>query len=165
MNKLDFVELININQDYENYNLYLKAKGFVMENNENSLKILFINEFNEGDYAFVDIFKEDLILSEKQPPKQVVEFLKINLKNFNPREKGFKSRTFKAYQQVKLLVEDDKYSKFGVHKGDIGTIMEDVAIQDHILVDFGRLDENNEYYGDCISVKLKDVIILQNEKE
>ena len=44
MNKLDFVELININQEYENYNLYLKAKGFVMENNENSLKILFINE-------------------------------------------------------------------------------------------------------------------------
>lgn len=161
MNKLDFVELKNINKRYEDYNLYLNAKGFVMENYERTLKVLFFNEFNEGDYAFVEISKADLRLAEKQPSMQFVAYLKTNLQNFNPKEKGFKPRNFKAYQQVKLLIEDEKYSKFGVHKGDDGTIMEDVALQDYILVDFGRLDENNNYCGDCISVKLKDVKIVE----
>ena len=41
--------------------------------------------------------------------------------------------------------------------------MEDVAVQDYILVDFGRLDENNNYYGDCISVKLKDIKIIKKD--
>ena len=42
--------------------------------------------------------------------------------------------------------------------------MEDYAVKDYVLVDFGRLDENNNYYGDCISVKLKDVKILEENK-
>ena len=36
----------------------------------------------------------------------------------------------------------------------------DVAVQDYILVDFDRLDEDNNYCGDCISVNLKDVKVL-----
>ena len=56
-------------------------------------------------------------------------------------------------------MDNEKYAEFDVHKGDIGTIMEDVAVQDYILVDFGSLDENNNYHGDCISVRLNDVKI------
>ena len=68
-------------------------------------------------------------------------------------------KIFKAFQQVELLVDNKKYAEFDVHKGDKGTIMEDVAVQDYILVDFGSLDENNNYHGDCISVRLNDVKI------
>lgn len=154
MNKFDFVELTNIKEAYETYNLYLKVKGFVIENCGKSSRVLFFNGFNEGDYAFVNINNEDLKLIEEQPPKQLIDFIKNNLQKFDLKEKGFKPKKFKAYQRVELIVEDDKYTKFNVHKGNIGTIMEDVAVQDYILVDFGRLDANNNYYGDCISVKI-----------
>ena len=165
MKELDFVELINLNKTYEEYNLYLNSKGFVIKSDEKVSKILFFNEYNEGDYAFVEILNEDLKLTKEQPPIQLKELIEKNLQNFMPKEKGFKSRTFKAFQQVELLVDNEKYAKFDVHKGDIGTIMEDVAVQDYILVDFGRLDENNNYHGDCISVKLSDIKILEENKD
>ena len=165
MKKFDFVELINLNKHYEGYNLYLNAKGFVIKSDENVSKILFFNEYNEGDYAFVEILNEDLILTKEQPPIQLKELIENNLQSFTLKEKGFKPKTFKAFQQVKLLVDNEKYAEFDVHKGDIGTIMEDVAVQDYILVDFGNLDENNNYHGDCISVRLKDVKILEENKD
>lgn len=164
MNEFDLVKLINMKEIYKKYNLHLNVKGFVKEEYDKSSKIFFINEFNEGDYAFVEIFNEDLKLTKEQPPKQFVEFLQTNMQNFPLKEKGFKPRTFKAYQQVELMVEDKKYAKFGVHKGDVGTIMEDVAVQDSLLVDFGRLDENNNYLGDCISVKIGDIKLFERSK-
>lgn len=161
MNKFDFVELIELKDAYKTYNLYSNAKGFVIESYDKSSKILFFNEFNEGDYAFLKIFNEDLKISKEQPSKQFIDFMKSNVERFTLREKGFKLRKFKAYERVELIVEDEKYTKAGIHKGDIGTIMEDVAVKDNMLVDFGRLDENNNYFGDCISVKIDDIKIRE----
>lgn len=161
MNKFDFVELTNIKKVYETYNLYLHVKGFIIENCGSTSKVLFFNKFNEGDYAFVNIINEDLKLVEEQPPKQLIDFIKSNLQNFNMKEKGFKLKEFNAYQKVELIVEDEKYTKFGIHKGDIGTIMEDVEVQNYLLVDFGRLDENNNYYGDCILVKIDHLKLVK----
>ncbi len=157
MNRFDFVELINLKEEYNAYNLYLNAKGFVIESYEESSKIFFFNAFNEGDYAFVEVLNEDLKPTKEQPSKLLKDMIEKDLNKFTPKEKGFKPKKFKAYEQVQLLVEEERYAKYGVHKGDIGTIMEDVEIQDCILVDFGRLDENNNYYGDCISVKIDDI--------
>ena len=165
MKKLDFVELIKLDKTYKVYNLYLNAKGFVIKSDETTSKILFFNEYNEGDYAFVEISNKDLQLTKEQPPIQLKELIESNLQRFTLKEKGFKPKTFKAYSQVELLVDNEKYAEFDVHKGDIGTIMEDVAVQDYILVDFGNLDENNNYHGDCISVRLKDVKILEENKD
>ena len=165
MKKLDFVELINLNKTYEDYNLYSNAKGFVIKSDETTSKILFFNEYNEGDYAFVEIFNEDIKLTKEQPPIQLKELIESNLQRFTLKEKGFKPKTFKAFQRVELLVDNEKYAEFDVHKGDIGSIMEDVAVQDYILVDFGSLDENNNYHGDCISVKLSDIKILEENKD
>lgn len=39
--------------------------------------------------------------------------------------------------------------------------MDDIAVQDYILVDFGRLDENNNFYGDCISVKIDHLKLIK----
>lgn len=162
MKKLDFVRLINLKDEYKAYNLYLNAKGFVIENYDISSKILFFNEFNEGDYAFVKILNEDVKPTENQPPKQLIDLLKDNLQNFTLKGKGFKPRLFKAYEQVELLVEDEKYIKHNIHKGDIGTIMDDVAVQDYVLVDFDRLDKNNNYHSDCISVKMEHLKLKNN---
>lgn len=73
----------------------------------------------------------------------------------------FKTRKIKIFAQVELLVEKDEYSQYGVHKGDIGYIMEEKVLLNQVLVDFGRLDENNNFFGDCICVDIDDLKILQ----
>lgn len=161
MNKFDFVELINLKEEYKACNLYLHAKGFVIETYGGSSKVLFLNEFNEGDYAFLEIFNEDLKLTKEQPTNRLVDFVKSNLEKFTLKEKRLKHSDFKAYQKVELIVENDKYVKLGIHKGDVGTIMEDVAVQDYLLVDFGRLDENNNFSGDCVSVKISHLKFIK----
>ncbi len=123
---------------------------------------MFLNEYNQGDYAYLEINNSDIEVY-KGTPLSFMNFIKKDLKNFKPKEKGFKKKEFDAYVEVELLVELDKYSKFGVHKGDRGIIMEDYAVKDYVLVDFGRLDQNNEYYGDCISVNLKDLKIINKQ--
>ena len=40
MKELDFVELIKLNKTYEEYNLYLNSKGFVIKSDETTSKIL-----------------------------------------------------------------------------------------------------------------------------
>ena len=160
MKSKDFVKLIELKDSYKKYNLYLGVKGIIVETNKIYSKVLFLNDYNQGDYAFLEVFNNDLEIISDTTSNTLISIIDDGFKTFIPKEKGFKSITFKAYDHVELLVESEKYAKYGVHKGDIGTIMEDVAVQDYILVDFGRLDEDNNYCGDCISVNLKDVKIL-----
>ena len=165
MKKYDIVKLINLIEEYKQNNLYINAQGIVLECNNEKSKIIFLNEFNQGDYAYLEVRNNDVEIISENTPSIFVNYIKDNLENFTPKEKGFKKKEFEAYNQVELLVEDEKYYKFGVHKGDKGVIMADYAVKDYVLVDFGRLDENNNYYGDCISVKLKDVKILEEKQD
>lgn len=161
MKKYDIVKLSNLIEEYKQNNLYLNAQGIILEFSNEKSKILFFNEYNQGDYAYLEVRNNDIEIISEDVPSIFINYIQDNLKNFTPKEKGFKKKEFEAYTQVVLLIEDDKYSKFGVNKGDKGVIMEDYAVKDYVLVDFGRLDENNNYHGDCISVRLKDVKILE----
>lgn len=67
----------------------------------------------------------------------------------------------KEYDMVELLVEEDSYAKFGIHKGDRGCVMDNSAVQNYIEVDFSGIDKNGEFYGDCISVKIDDLKVIK----
>ena len=62
---------------------------------------------------------------------------------------------------VELLIEDEKYSKFGVHKGDKGCVISNYAIQNQVEVDFSWVDKNGNFYGDCIVVDVDDLKVLE----
>lgn len=38
--------------------------------------------------------------------------------------------------------------------------MDDNAVQDYIEVDFSRIDDKGNFYGDCISVKIEDLKVI-----
>lgn len=165
MKKYDVVKLTNLIEVYKQNNLYLNAQGIVLDCNNEKSKVLFVNEYNQGDYAYLEVKNNDVEIISNDTPLTFVNYIKENLKNFMPKEKGFKKKEFEVYSQVELLVENERYSKFGVHKGNKGVIMEDYAVKDYVLVDFGRIDKNNNYFGDCISVRLKDIQILEENKD
>ena len=74
----------------------------------------------------------------------------------------FKKCKFKEYDLVELTKEDEKYTIDGVHKGDKGCIMKIYSIND-AEVDFSGIDENGNFYGDCIPVKLEDLKLVEKE--
>ena len=157
MKVLDLVRLVN-NNPYVDFNLTKDLHGIVVKVIENRCDVLFFNPKNVGDYAVVNIKKTDLkIEKEKLPIKFQYELLK-NLDNIISKSNPtLKVMEIKEYDMVELLVEDEKYSKFGIHKGETGCVVNDEAVQNYIEVDFSGVDEQGNYFGDCISVKIEDL--------
>lgn len=82
------------------------------------------------------------------------------MKNFDLNELNNKKSIINEYDKVELLVEDEKYFKYGVHKGDTGCVME-IWGRDDVEVDFSGIDEKGNFYGDCITVAIKDLKVVE----
>lgn len=161
MRKFDLVLLKNENP-YKQYNLEKNMHGIVLENYFDTLIVLFFNPKNQGDYITATISVSDVMVCNEKIPEKMINELSSNLDIIKSKsKKKFEPLRIKAYDMVELLVEDIKYTKYGIHKGDRGCVMEDNAVQNYVEVDFSGIDENGEFYGDCISVKIDDLKVIQ----
>ena len=161
MKKFDLVLLKNENP-YKQYNLEKNMHGIVLENYFDTLIVLFFNPKNQGDYITATISVSDVMICNEKIPEKMINELSSNLDIIKSKSKEkFEPLRIKAYDMVELLVEDIKYTKYGIHKGDRGCVMEDNAVQNYVEVDFSGIDENGEFYGDCISVKIDDLKVIQ----
>lgn len=161
MKKFDLVLLKNENP-YKQYNLEKNMHGIVLENYFDTLIVLFFNPKNQGDYITATISVSDVMVCNEKIPEKMINELSYNLDIIKSKsKKKFEPLRIKAYDMVELLVEDIKYTKYGIHKGDRGCVMEDNAVQNYVEVDFSGIDENGEFYGDCISVKIDDLKVIQ----
>jgi len=161
MKKFDFVKIIN-NSKYSKNNLQKDMQGIVVDILEEKVKVLFFNSKNDKDYAVISIDKKDLSIEKENMPENFQLQLSLKLDNLITSGKdNLENIEIEEYDMVELIVEDEKYSKFGIHKGDIGCVIDDNMIDNYIVVVFSGIDENGEYYGDCISVNIKDLKILE----
>lgn len=161
MKKLDLVKLINEKPYIEN-NLQKDMHGIVISENANMIAVLFFNPQNIGNYAIVKVCVRDLIIDKEKLPDNIKQELLLNLDKILGKAKSYlEPIIIKAYDMVELLVEENKYSKYGIHKGDRGCVMDNKAVQDYIEVDFSGIDENGNFYGDCISVKIDDLKVIE----
>lgn len=157
----DFVELINSLEYLEEKGIFKESKGTIIKLENNIASVLFFNEKNMGDYAVANVNTKFL--------KTIGEFPTGDLTNLNnfiknlDQEKHDKLKypNIKEYDLVELLIEDEKYSKFGVHKGDKGCVISNYAIQNQVEVDFSWVDKNGNFYGDCIVVDVDDLKVLE----
>ena len=157
MKKLDLVKLKDDRQ-YKKHNLIKNAHGIVIDINFDNADVIFFNSHNVGYYAIVNVKTIDLYLDKEKLPKEIEMELLSKLDNIKLKAKNIlEPIAINEYDMVELLVEEEKYAKFGVHKGHIGCVMDNSAIQDYIEVDFSGIDKNGNYYGDCIGVKISDL--------
>jgi hypothetical protein len=161
MEKYDLVELVKNDEGLLSKNISKGSKGVIINKNIDVCQIMFLNEKNQGEYAFAEAEEKELKFLYKIPSEALKE-----LKDFISTVKFEEYQNFtiiniKEYDFVELLVEDEKYSKFGIHKGDTGCIMSEYAIQNYVEVDFSGIDKNGDYYGDCISVKIADLKVIK----
>ena len=161
MKKFDLISLKN-EIPYKEYNLQQDMHGIVLECDANKLDVLFFNPKNQGDYIIVKINKNDVAIEKEKLPENIIKELTAKLDSLKSKAKNkFDYIEFKSYDVVELLVEDEKYTRYGIHKGARGCVMDDNAVQDYIEVDFSGIDEYGNYYGDCISVKINDLKVIK----
>lgn len=161
MKKMDLITLkkdIKLSKDV----LTKGMNGIVLGEKEQLIKVLFFNPKNIGDYLIADIDSLDVILEETEVPDTYrEEVLNILNKLENRQKDSFKNLGIKNYDKVELLVEKEKYSKHGVHKGSVGIVIDDNAVKDYIEVDFSFVNEKGEYCGESFAVNLKDIKVME----
>ena len=162
MKKFDLVKLKN-DIPYKSRNLTKDMHGIVVDViNYEEADVLFFNPHNVGDYAIVKVKITDLDLDKEKLPIEIERELSSELNAVKTKAKNvIEPTTINEYDMVELLVEDEKYAKFGVHKGDKGCVMDNNAVQKYIEVDFSGVDKDGNYYGDCISVKTDDLKVIK----
>lgn len=163
MRKYDLVTLINLRKDYISRNLYLNVNGVILKVLPyNKLQVLFLNDKIVGDYAVVTVDNQDVRRQNiKLPTNFINELQTVDILSEENIEKKqmFEKLIFNECDKVELTVENNKYSKYGVHKGAVGYVAIDYAVEDSILVDFETDYVNNP--TDCISVKIEDLKIIK----
>ena len=161
MKKLDLVKLKN-DKPYKTYNLVKGMHGIVVELNFDNADVLFFNPQNVGDYAIVNVKIMDLDLDKEKLPTEFEKELFSKLETLKLKAKNvIEPIAINEYDMVELLVEEERYTKFGIHKGDRGCVMDNNAVQNYIEVDFSGIDKDGNYYGDCISVKIDDLKVIK----
>ena len=161
MKKLHLVKLKN-DKPFKAYNLVKGMHGIVVELNFDNADVLFFNPQNVGDYAIVNVKIMDLDLDKEKLPTEFEKELLSKLETLKLKAKNvIEPIAINEYDMVELLVEEERYTKFGIHKGDRGCVMDNNAVQNYIEVDFSGIDKDGNYYGDCISVKIDDLKVIK----
>lgn len=161
MKKLDLVKLKN-DKPYKSQNLIKDMHGIVVDVNYEKANVLFFNPHNVGDYAILSVKTMDLDLDKEKLPTEFKNELLSKLDSLKLKAKnGLEAIAINEYDIVELLVEEERYTKFGIHKGDRGCVMDNNAVQNYIEVDFSGIDKDGNYYGECISVKIEDLKVIK----
>ena len=160
MKRYDVVELVN-GQDYLDKNLQKGMTGIIMNLDFEFADVMFFNPQNVGEFALIKVKLKDLKQEDYRLPNEIITEISQKTEMLMHKAKDKLSPVLvKEYDLVELLVEDEKYARFGIHKGDTGCVMENNAVQDFIEVDFSGIDENGNFFGDCISVKIEDIKVI-----
>lgn len=96
--------------------------------------------------------------NERLPRKLIIEISRI----FKDKifKNAFDEMPIKEYDKVELIVDNAEYTKHGVKKGDKGIVVMDYAMQGSILVDFTNVLPDGRCCGDCITVDIKDLKVI-----
>lgn len=161
MKRLDLIKLIN-EKPYVINNLNKGMHGVVMNETSYGIAVLFFNPHNIGEYAIVNVKRQDIVLEKEKLPPEIQEEMLSRLDNIMSRARDYIAPiAINNYDTVELIVEAERYAKHGIHKGDIGCVIDNDAVGNYIEVDFSGVDEDGNYYGGCIGVDIKDLKVIE----
>lgn len=158
MKKYDLIRLIN-NMPYKKYGIEKNTHGIIIDNLQNYVKALFNNPRNDDEFTLICVNKSDVDLDKEIIPENIKNVLDKNIEKLKTKENYiFTTPKFQLFDKVELIVEKEKYSKLGLHKGELGFVIDDVVISNNIEIDFPDLDEN---YGETFSIDIDDLKIVK----
>ena len=155
--KYKIVKLKNLKEEYKKIGLDNGSLGLLLNEKNSQCLTMFFNNFNQGDYLVLVMNKEDLTITDMILPNKLCveleEYIENNANKIAEKTK-FEEIPFNECNQVELIVDKEKYSKYGLHKGDRGIVASNKVTKNKILVDFGK--ETEDFDG-FISVDFEDL--------
>ena len=158
MKQFDVVKLIN-EKPYLKNNLSIGDSGVVLQIDNQFCIVRFVNLKNKFDYAVVKVNNSDVVLDDYQLPQYIKDGYKEDLSELLKDKDILNIVPMEDFDEVEVIVEKEEYAKAGVHKGEIGYVMDFTAVDNHLLVDFPYLPE--EYWDDALCVDYRDLKILK----
>ena len=155
--KYKIVKLKNGKDEYKNLGLNKDSLGLLLNEKNSQCLIMFFNSFNQGDYLISLVNKEHLEITNMILPENLCVELEEYIENNADKianKTNFEVIPFNECDYVELIVDKEKYSKYGLRKGDSGVIASNKATKGKILVDFGK--ETEDFDG-FVSVDFEDV--------
>ena len=155
--KYKIVKLKNLKEEYKKLGLSKDSLGLLLNEKNSQCIIMFFNNVNQGDYLMLVMCETDLIITDMVLPNNLCSELEEYIENNADKiasKTNFEDIPFNECDYVELIVEKEKYSKYGLHKGDRGIIASNKATKNKILVDFGKEAED---FDGFISVDFEDV--------
>ena len=155
--KYKIVKLKNGKDEYKHLGLNKDSLGLLLNEKNSQCLIMFFNSFNQGDYLISLVNKEHLEITNMILPENLCVELEEYIENNADKianKTNFEVIPFNECDYVELIVDKEKYSKYGLHKGDSGVIASNKATKGKILVDFGK--ETEDFDG-FVSVDFEDI--------
>ncbi len=155
--KYKIVKLKNLKVEYKKIGLDNGSLGLLLKEKNSQCLIMFFNNVNQGDYLVLVMSKADLEITDMVLPNNLCSELEEYIENNADKiasKTNFEELPFKECDYVELIVEKEKYSKYGLQKRDRGVIASNKATKNKILVDFGNVTE--EFDG-FVSVEFEEV--------
>lgn len=155
--KYKIVKIKNLKEEYKKVGLSKASLGLLLNEKSTQCLIMFFNNVNQGDYLVLVVNRSDLDITDMILPNnlcsELEEYIQSNADKIASKT-NFEEIPFKECDYVELIVEKEKYSKYGLRKGDRGIIASNRATKNKILVDFGK--ETEDFDG-FVSVDFEDV--------
>ena len=155
--KYKIVKLKNLKEEYKKVGLDNGSLGLLLNEKNSQCLIMFFNNNNQWDYLISFINKEHLEITDMVLPEKLSSELEEYIQNNADKianKTNFEEIPFNECDQVELIVDKEKYSKYGLRKGDRGIIASNKATKNKILVDFGK--ETEDFDG-FVSVAFEDI--------
>lgn len=161
MKKYDLISLKN-ESPYKKYGIEKNLHGIIIDILQNHIQVLFFNPRNNDEITLLYVNKSDIYLDKEMLPENIKIELEKNIDKLKTKENSiFTTPKFKLYDKVELIVEKEQYTKFELHKGEIGFVVDEIVINNSIEIDFPNLNENSEFYGDTFSIDIDDLKIIK----
>lgn len=147
----------NLKEEYKKVGLSKDSLGLLLNEKNTQCLVMFFNNVNQGDYLVLVIGETDLIITDMVLPNNLCSELEEYIQNNADKiasKTNFEELPFKECDYVELIVEKERYLKFGIHKGDKGIIASNKATKNKILVDFGNATED---FDGFVSVDFNDI--------
>ena len=155
--KYKIVKIKNLKEEYEQLGLSKDSLGLLLNEKNSQCLIIFFNNVNQGDYLVHIMSETDLIITDMVLHSKLCAELEEHIENNADKisnKTNFKAIPFNECDEVELIVEKEKYIKFGIRKGDKGIIASNNATKGKILVDFGTAKGN---FDGFVSVDFEDI--------
>ena len=158
MELFDDIKLIADVKELEEKGIYKNYLGTIVKVDGDICTVSFYNPKNLGEYAFAKVDKKYLSFVFRPHEKIIAETQEFIENVDMEKYERLSECDVEELDVVELIVEDDKYARHGVHKGDRGSVNSTYAIDNHWEIIFSERGTGRDIAQ--IGVDRKDFIII-----